>query len=106
MAIIEVTGVSKTYHDEASGRSVRTLDNVSIGADENDFLILLGPSGCGKSTLLNIIAGLTPYDDDGGSVMVQGKRVTGPNPEVDGLYVPGSGALSLAHGLEECRIRA
>jgi NitT/TauT family transport system ATP-binding protein len=82
MAIIEVTGVSKTYHDDASGRTVRTLDDVSIRAEENDFLILLGPSGCGKSTLLNIIAGLTSYDDDGGKVMVQGKRVTGPNPKL------------------------
>ena len=82
MAIIEVTGVSKTYHDEADGRNVRTLDHVSITAQENDFLILLGPSGCGKSTLLNIIAGLTSYDADGGQVMVQGRLVTGPNPKL------------------------
>ncbi len=82
MAIIEVTGVSKTYHDQSSGRAVRTLDNVSISAPENDFLILLGPSGCGKSTLLNIIAGLTSFDDDGGRVLVRGKPVTGPNPKL------------------------
>ena len=78
MAAIEVTGVSKTYHDQATGRVVRTLDNVSIAAKHNDFLVLLGPSGCGKSTLLNIIAGLVSYDADGGTVMVEGKPVTGP----------------------------
>ena len=82
MAIIEVKGVSKTHHDATSGRRVRTLDNVSLSARENDFLILLGPSGCGKSTLLNIIAGLMPYDADGGEVLVEGKRVTGPNPKL------------------------
>ena len=82
MPIIEVTGVSKTYHDAASDRVVRTLDKVSIAAQENDFLILLGPSGCGKSTLLNIIAGLVPYDQDGGRVLVADKPVTGPNPKL------------------------
>jgi NitT/TauT family transport system ATP-binding protein len=82
MPIIEVTGVSKTYHDAASDRVVRTLDKVSIAAQENDFLILLGPSGCGKSTLLNIIAGLVSYDQDGGRVLVAGKPVTGPNPKL------------------------
>ena len=80
MAAIEVTGVSKTYHDQATGRVVRTLDNVSIAAKHNDFLVLLGPSGCGKSTLLNIIAGLVSYDADGGTVMGEGKPVSGPNP--------------------------
>ena len=82
MAIIEVTGVSKTYHDVASGRSVRTLDNVSIRREENDFLILLGPSGCGKSTLLNIIAGLALMTPMAASVMVHGQPVTGPNPKL------------------------
>jgi NitT/TauT family transport system ATP-binding protein len=82
MAMIEVSGVSKTYHDSAADRIIRTLDKVSISAQENDFLILLGPSGCGKSTLLNVIAGLVPYDDDGGRVLVAGKPVTGPNPKL------------------------
>lgn len=82
MAVIEVTGVSKTYEDPTNGRKTRTLEHVSLSAKENDFLILLGPSGCGKSTLLNIIAGLVSYDSDGGEVRVEGKRVTGPNPRL------------------------
>ena len=82
MAIIEVKAVTKTHHDPATGREVRSLENVSLSAAENDFLILLGPSGCGKSTLLNIIAGLVPYDDRSGEVLVQGRRVNGPNPKL------------------------
>lgn len=81
MAVIEVKSVSKTYRDPASGRETCTLDNVSISAPENDFLVLLGPSGCGKSTLLNIIAGLVPHDS-GGEVLVHDRRVTGPNPKL------------------------
>ena len=81
MAVIEVRGVNKTYRGPASGRETRTLENISLSATDNDFLVLLGPSGCGKSTLLNIIAGLVPHDD-GGEVLVQGRRVTGPNPKL------------------------
>jgi NitT/TauT family transport system ATP-binding protein len=82
MPVIEVRSVNKTYSDSQRGRTVRTLDNVSITAEENDFLILLGPSGCGKSTLLNIIAGLVPHDAGEGEVLVHGQRVTEPNPKM------------------------
>ena len=81
MAAIEVRSVSKTYRNPSSGRETRTLEDVSLSAPENDFLVLLGPSGCGKSTLLNIIAGLVSHDDTG-EVLVQGQRVTGPNPKL------------------------
>jgi NitT/TauT family transport system ATP-binding protein len=82
MSVIEVVSVSKTYYDPVNHRDVRTLDNVSLTAEANDFVILLGPSGCGKSTLLNIIAGLVPHDAQRGSVAVHGQRVTGPNPRL------------------------
>ena len=81
MPTIEVRSISKTYRDPSSGRETRTLDNVSVSAEDNDVLVLLGPSGCGKSTLLNIIAGLAEHDE-GGEVTVHGKRVTGPNPKL------------------------
>jgi NitT/TauT family transport system ATP-binding protein len=82
MAVIEAKAISKSYRDPVSGRESRTLDNVSISAAENDFLILLGPSGCGKSTFLNIIAGLTPHDGDPGEVRVHDRLVTAPNPKL------------------------
>jgi NitT/TauT family transport system ATP-binding protein len=82
MAAIEAKNISKSYFDPVSGRVTRTLDNISISAADNDFLVLLGPSGCGKSTLLNIIAGLIPHDIAGGEVLVHNRRVTGPNPNL------------------------
>jgi NitT/TauT family transport system ATP-binding protein len=81
MPAIDVRSISKTYRDAASGRETRTLEDVSVTAEDNDFLVLLGPSGCGKSTLLNIIAGLATHDE-GGEVTVHGRRVTGPNPKL------------------------
>jgi NitT/TauT family transport system ATP-binding protein len=80
MSAIAVKGISKSYRDPVSGSEIRTLDNVSISAADNDFLVLLGPSGCGKSTLLNIIAGLVPHDGGAGEVLVHDRPVTGPNP--------------------------
>ncbi|NUR92745.1 MAG: ATP-binding cassette domain-containing protein [Nonomuraea sp.] len=34
------------------------VDQLSLKAEDGEFLVLLGPSGCGKSTLLRMIAGL------------------------------------------------
>jgi multiple sugar transport system ATP-binding protein len=34
------------------------VDQLSLRAQDGEFLVLLGPSGCGKSTLLRMIAGL------------------------------------------------
>jgi|SRR5579862_3455491 len=82
MAIIEATSICKSFFDAATGRETVTLDNVSISATENDFLVLLGPSGCGKSTFLNILAGLTPHDGAPDQVRVHGQPVLHPNPKL------------------------
>jgi NitT/TauT family transport system ATP-binding protein len=72
--IVEVCGVSKVY-----GGSVEALRDVDLAVPRGKLTSLLGPSGCGKTTLLKIIAGL--IEPSAGTVMVDGKVVTGPGPE-------------------------
>src|SRR6266699_1111024 len=74
---LEIEGVSKNFRS-ASG-DVLALDRVSLNVAEAEFVCLVGASGCGKSTLLNIIAGLEKPDS--GTVLQDGKPVTGPGRE-------------------------
>src|SRR5437667_5225663 len=74
---LAIEDVSKTFQS-ASGR-VLALDRVSLSVAEGEFVCLVGASGCGKSTLLNIIAGLEKPDS--GTVLADGKPVTGPGRE-------------------------
>jgi NitT/TauT family transport system ATP-binding protein len=82
MTIVEATSISKSFVDASTGRETITLENVSISATENDFLVLLGPSGSGKSTFLNIIAGLVSHNGPPGHVSVHGQPVHAPNPKL------------------------
>jgi len=54
MAQISLKNLSKVY----KGGTVRAVDNVNLGIENKEFLVLVGPSGCGKSTTLRMIAGL------------------------------------------------
>jgi ABC-type nitrate/sulfonate/bicarbonate transport system ATPase subunit len=74
---IQIRGVAKSFG--APGRAAPALAAVDLEVAERELVCLLGPSGCGKSTLLNIIAGfLAPTT---GTVLVDGRAVTGPAPE-------------------------
>ena len=47
-----------------------------------EFVSILGPSGCGKSTVIRLIAGLLPqFPQSSGTVLVDGKTITGPGPD-------------------------
>ena len=67
MASLHIRDVRKNYG------SVACLKEITIDADDGEFLVLLGPSGCGKSTLLNAIAGLEPVND--GEIIIDGTVV-------------------------------
>src|SRR3954471_22644180 len=74
---LAIEHVSKSF--TTSTGKVQALEDVSLAVDEGEFVCLVGASGCGKSTLLNIIAGLEKPDS--GTVMADGKPITGPGRE-------------------------
>ena len=74
---ITVTGVNKVF--KTSGREVIALKEINLEIPKGQFVCLLGPSGCGKSTLLNAVAGFSLPST--GSIVADGKLVTGPGPE-------------------------
>src|SRR5437588_6714282 len=74
---LAIDKVSKSFRSRAG--TVLALDRVSLSVAEAEFVCLVGASGCGKSTLLNIIAGLEKPDS--GTVLADGKPVTGPGRE-------------------------
>ena len=87
---VVVQGLLHEYTDK--GQPLRVLDGVSFSVKRGEFLTIIGPSGCGKTTLLNILAGLLkPTKVD--TIMIEGRPVTGPNPEKVALVFQDSGLL-------------
>jgi multiple sugar transport system ATP-binding protein len=65
---LEIQNILKRFDARAA------VDNVSLTADDGEFVVLLGPSGCGKSTLLRMIAGLESPDE--GAIKLAGREIT------------------------------
>jgi NitT/TauT family transport system ATP-binding protein/sulfonate transport system ATP-binding protein len=63
---------------------VNVIDSITLNVKENEFLVIFGPGQCGKSTILNCMAGLEIAT--GGSVTVNGERVTRPGPDRGFVY--------------------
>ncbi|HWQ22095.1 MAG TPA: ABC transporter ATP-binding protein [Clostridia bacterium] len=62
MARVVLENVTKRFG------KVIAVNNVSLEAEDKEFLVLLGPSGCGKTTTLRMIAGLELADE--GNVII------------------------------------
>ena len=71
--ILELKNVSKTF----SG--VTVLKNIDLEIRKGEVHALLGENGAGKSTLIKIISGYHSMDE-GGELMVQGKKMEIRNP--------------------------
>ncbi len=74
---IRVDDVSLTFR---GARTTTALEHLSLEVGPREVVALIGPNGCGKSTLLRILAGLIA--PDAGSVSIDGRRVTGPDPSI------------------------
>ena len=59
---------------------IKAVDDVSIGIENKEFLVLVGPSGCGKSTTLRMIAGLEDISE--GKIWI-GDRLVNDVPAKD-----------------------
>ncbi len=79
---ISLKDISLKYTQGAG--SIEALRDVNLELQDNEFICVLGPSGCGKSSLLNIIAGYIKPST--GSVIVDGKTHTKPDPEVGVVF--------------------
>ncbi|MCD6583912.1 MAG: sn-glycerol-3-phosphate ABC transporter ATP-binding protein UgpC [Candidatus Omnitrophica bacterium] len=53
MAQVSLRNVTKIY-----SKKIVAIDQINLGVESKEFVVLVGPSGCGKSTTLRIIAGL------------------------------------------------
>lgn len=68
MAQVSLNKVSKVYPG-----CVKAVDNINLGIENKEFMVLVGPSGCGKSTTLRMIAGLE--EASSGDIYIGDKRV-------------------------------
>lgn len=76
--LLSVEGVRKVYSSKSG--PVEAVRNLTFDIMRGELACIVGPSGAGKTTLLRIIAGL--LDATEGSVVLAGKPVTGPPPNM------------------------
>ena len=74
--LLEVAHLAKRY----SSSGTLAIEDVTLDVRRSEFVSIVGPSGCGKTTLLKTICGL--LQPTSGSVILDGKKVTEPPPEM------------------------
>ncbi|MBP0495878.1 ABC transporter ATP-binding protein [Pararoseomonas indoligenes] len=72
MSVLVVQGLSKSFG------GVQAVGDVSFAVSPGEMLALIGPNGAGKSTCFNMVGG--QLNPDKGSVLLEGKPITGFSP--------------------------
>src|SRR5437762_9808735 len=75
MAAVAFERVSKVYDDGTTA-----VNELQLGIDDGEFMVLVGPSGCGKTTALRMVAGL---EDISSGVVRIGERTVNHVPSRD-----------------------
>ncbi len=83
VSILDIQNLSKSYR-QAGGETTVAIGNITCQVEAGEFVSFVGPSGCGKTTLLMSIAGLLAPSS--GRVIVNGKEVAGPPPNLVLLF--------------------
>src|SRR5687768_18067937 len=78
MARVIFENVTKEYG--GGGGAAPAVKDLSMEAEDKEFLVLVGPSGCGKSTAMRMVAGLEEIS--GGRIII-GDRVVNDLPPKD-----------------------
>jgi putative ABC transport system ATP-binding protein len=71
--MIELRNLSKTFYPNTVNEN-KSIQNLNLSIDKEDFITVIGSNGAGKSTLMNLLAGsLFP---DQGQIFIQGEEIT------------------------------
>src|SRR5215813_10971686 len=66
--LLEMKKITKTFP------GVKALDGVTFDLNHGEIHALVGENGAGKSTLIKILAGVYPYPDYGGEIVLEGSE--------------------------------
>ncbi len=71
-------GILESHNLKKSFGGVVAINDLSLSVDKGTIFGIIGPNGSGKTTFFNLVTGI--YRPDSGSVIFDGKNITGLRP--------------------------